>query len=390
MSIFSSNRGETLVLALARDMPQEKTTVRIIHFLNHTYAFNGHVNVAVDLACVQARMGHSVALISQGGDFDALLESCHVQHIKIDQTRRPLTLLRAVYHLQQAFRSFQPDIVHAHMMTSAGLAFLLRLFYRFKLVTTVHNEFEKWATFMGLGDRVVAVSKVVSTSMARRGVAETKLCVVLNGTIGSPRLSQDLPAPQDLHHPAIMFVGGLHPRKGVADLITAFQTVAAKVPAAHLYLVGEGPYDQEYRRLAAQTGVGDRIEFCGSQPDPRSYLQGADLFVLASHSEPGALVLPEAREAGCAVIGTEVGGIPEMLDLGKAGLLVPPQRPDLLADAMVRVLTEEGLLTELKRRASENLAYFRIERVARDYLANYQELLDGIPLKSEATPCPAK
>ena len=91
------------------------------------------------------------------------------------------------------------------------------------------------------------------------------------------------------------------------------------MPAAFLYLVGTGPYRQAYEELANQTGFGDRIQFCGCQADPRPYLLGSDLFVLASHAEPGGLVLAEAREAGCAIIATSVGGIPEMLDGGKRG-----------------------------------------------------------------------
>ena len=69
--------------------------MRILHILNHTNSSNGNVNVAVDLACVQSRMGHSVGLISKGGVFDDLLAAYGVEHIKIDQSRRILTILRA-------------------------------------------------------------------------------------------------------------------------------------------------------------------------------------------------------------------------------------------------------------------------------------------------------
>ena len=94
---------------------------------------------------------------------------------------------------------------------------------KFKLVTTVHNDFEKSAIIMGLGDRVIAVSQAVADSMERRGVSKSKLRVVLNGTIGSPRLSAETPEAKIFNHPAIIFVGGLHPRKGVADLISGLQ-----------------------------------------------------------------------------------------------------------------------------------------------------------------------
>lgn len=346
-----------------------------MHLLNHTRPSNGHVHVAVDLACVQSRMGHSVSVVSGGGSFDSLFAAYAVKHIVIDQSRTLANLIRAVYQLHSTVSSLSPDIIHAHMMTSAGLAFILRHLAKFKLVTTVHNEFEKGAVMMGLGDRVIAVSQAVADSMERRGVRRSKLRVVLNGTIGSPRLSADPPSIRILNRPAIIFVGGLHPRKGVEDLITAFKMVCARLPAAFLYLVGTGPYQRAYEALAEQTGFGDRIQFCGSQADPRPSLLGSDLFVLASHAEPGPLVLAEAREAGCAIIATSVGGIPEMLDGGKAGVLIPPRRPDLLAEAIIKTLSDKTVLADMRARARLNLDHFTVDRVSKECVSIYKSLL---------------
>ena len=357
--------------------------MRIVHILNHTCLFNGHVNVAIDLACTQARLGHAVVVVSGGGDFDDLLASNQVRHVRIDQTRRPWVMAKALVALIGLVRSFQPEIVHAHMMTSAVLSYMVRLFGRFKLVTTVHNEFEKSAVLMGVGDRVVAVSEVMSGKMVRRGVPAAKLRVVLNGTIGTPRLSAKAPAAEPLRKPSVVFLGGLHPRKGVEELIRAFQTVADRLAEPHLYLVGSGPYREAYGRLVEELGLAQRVTFCGGQLDPRAFLLGADVFVLPSHAEPGALVLVEARDAGCAIIGTDVDGIPEMLDNGNAGLLVPPRDPAALAEAMLKVLQDEALLHRLRQKAREHLAYFTVERVSRDYLAHYGELLSGVPAQLE-------
>jgi glycosyltransferase involved in cell wall biosynthesis len=349
--------------------------MRIMHFLNHTRPSNGHVHVAVDLACVQSRMGYSVSVVSGGGAFDSLFHAYGVSHILIDQRRTLSNLIRAAWKLYSTVSSISPDIIHAHMMTSAGLAFLLRRFMKFKLVTTVHNEFEKAAIIMGLGDHVVAVSEAVADSMERRGVKRSKMSVVLNGTIGSPRLSTTTPPARGLNRPAILFVGGLHPRKGVDDLITAFKMVSTRIPRAFLYLVGDGPYRDTYKEIASQTGFGDRILFCGFQPDPRPYFLGSDIFVLASHAEPGALVLAEAREAGCAIIATSVGGIPEMLDDGRAGVLVPPRRSDLLADAIVKVLSDKALFADLRARSRSNLEHFHVDRAAKEYESIYNNML---------------
>jgi glycosyltransferase involved in cell wall biosynthesis len=320
-------------------------------------------------------MGHSVSVVSGGGAFDSIFHAYGVTHILIDQKRTLSNLIRATCKLHSTVFSISPDIIHAHMMTSAGLAFLLRRFMKFKLVTTVHNEFEKAAIVMGLGDQVIAVSEAVADSMERRGVKRSKMSVVLNGTIGSPRLAAITPPARVLDRPAILFVGGLHPRKGVDDLIAAFKMVCTRVPRAFLYLVGDGPYRDTYEKIASQTGFGERILFCGFQPDPRPYFLGSDIFVLASHAEPGALVLPEAREAGCAIIATSVGGIPEMLDGGRAGVLVPPRRADLLADAIVRVLCDKALLADLRGRSRLNLQRFHVDRAAKECESVYHSVL---------------
>jgi glycosyltransferase involved in cell wall biosynthesis len=197
---------------------------------------------------------------------------------------------------------------------------------------------------------------------------------VLNGTIGSPRFPPPLPAPLDLRRPAILFVGGLHPRKGVDDLINAFGIVSGEFPGAHLYLIGSGPFQEAYEGLAAGQAKGG-VTFCGHRDDPRPYLLGGDIFVLASHAEPAGLVLSEAREAGCAILGTHVGGIPEMLDQGRAGILVPPSRPDLLAAALLPLLQNPGELAQARENSQINIENLALSRVARQTEQVYRELL---------------
>ncbi len=328
----------------------------------------------VDLACTQARLGHQVFVCSAGGGFDEILCQYGIEHIHVDQSRKSAILLAALFKTHRALRRIRPDIVHAHMMTSAIIAAVLRPLLGFKLVTTVHNDFQRSAILMGLGQRVIGVSEAVSQAMIKRGISPKKMRTVLNGTIGSPRFPPPLPAPLALHRPAILFVGGLHPRKGVDDLINAFGIIAEQSKQAHLYLIGSGPFQAEYERLAAAQGDG-RITFCGHLADPRPYLLGGDVFVLASHAEPAGLVLSEAREAGCAIVATRVGGIPEMLDGGRAGILVPPKRPDLLAAALLPLLQNPQLLAQARANSQINLANLSLDRVTEQTGQVYQELL---------------
>ncbi|KKZ84034.1 glycosyl transferase [Rhizobium phaseoli] len=349
--------------------------MRILHILNHTRRLNGHVHAAVDLACAQVRLGHQVYVASEGGDFDALLQSNGIQTLLISHKRKAPSLVKALLGLSGYIKKFNIDIVHAHMMTSAVIAFPICKLRRIPLITTVHNEFEKSATLMGLGTRVIAVSDVVGASMRRRGVAPSKLKVVLNGTIGSSRSDGRSEEPKVLHSPSILFVGGLHPRKGIPDLFNAFETVHRSFSGAHLYIVGDGPFREEYKKLAATLQSASAITFVGSTRDPYPYMLGADIFVLPSHADPAPLVLSEAREAGCAIVGSSVDGIPQLLEHGEAGLLVPPNDPDALAKTLSHLLESPERIADWRQKSQLRIERLMIERVAKETLEVYHSAM---------------
>jgi glycosyltransferase involved in cell wall biosynthesis len=349
--------------------------MRIMHILNHVQEIgNGIVNVAVDLACLQAKSGDEVAVISGGGEYEELLNIYGVKHYQLDQSRKPLSMIKAAMGYRAIAAEFQPDIVHAHMMTGIILA---RIFqgHKYALVSTVHNEFQRTSLLMGLADRVIAVSQAVADSMAKRGIPENKLRVVCNGTLGSPRTRQieDYPI-LPLERPAIATVAGMYQRKGIAELIAAFEQIASDFPEAHLYLVGNGPDKQLFEAQAQATSVGERIHFEGFQAEPQRYLKSCDIFVLASHRDPCPLVISEAREAGSAIVGTQVDGIPEALDNGEAGLLVPAKDSHALAKVLGQLLSNPDMLHEWKNRANQNLQRLSVARVHQETLAVYDEL----------------
>jgi glycosyltransferase involved in cell wall biosynthesis len=345
--------------------------MRILHLLNHTQRLNGHVHAAVDLACAQAKMGHTVFMGSSGGDFDSLLGSNGVQTVLVDHRRKAGAMLISLGKLFRLARALRLDAIHAHMMTSALLAWPVCKLLRIPLVTTVHNEFQKSSIVMGLGNRVIAVSSAVGRSMGRRGVPEGKIRVVLNGTIGSARTEGKDRTPRELTSPAIVFVGGQHPRKGLVDLFNAFEIVSGRIASAHLYVIGNGPFLGTYMEMVGRMSCADRVHFLKDQENPFPFLLGADVFVLPSHADPAPLVLSEAREAGCAIVASEVDGIPELLEQGQAGILVPPRDPARLGEALCGLLENPDELRRWRQSSQTRLDYLRIERVARETLDVY-------------------
>ncbi|MFB2839231.1 glycosyltransferase family 4 protein [Floridanema evergladense] len=351
--------------------------MKILHLLNDVREIgNGIINVAIDLSCLQAKAGHQVAVASAGGEFEVLLAQYGVKHFVLNQARNPVNLIKATRFYREIVREFQPDIVQAHMMTGVVLARLLKPGFNYALISTVHNEFQRSAILMGLADRVIAISNAVAFSMMRRGIPKSKISVVYNGTLGSPRTRNISEyQPLVLSRPAIVTVAGMYHRKGIAELIDAFSKIAANFPGLHLYLVGNGPDRVIFENQAQNTAFSDRIHFVGFQPEPQKYLLSCDIFVLASHQEPFGLVLSEAREAGCAIVATNVDGIPEALDNGKAGILVTPKNSCALANALSNLLNSPEMLHKWQHQAKTNLEWLNVSRVNQETLAVYEEAI---------------
>jgi glycosyltransferase involved in cell wall biosynthesis len=349
--------------------------MRIAHLVNHCRLGHGNAHMAVDLACVQASKGDRVFFLSEGGDFEALLGRSGVQHVTLPQnTRNPALLITSAAKLARLGLREKLDIVHAHMMSGAVLGFLATRLTATPLVATVHNSFDRHSVLMRVADLVIAVSAAEKRYLISRGFRERRVAEVLNGPLESPRLAGPL-GEAVLPRPSITTVCGLHRRKGVGDLIAGFEKVAPRHPDAHLNIVGNGPDRAALEIQAERSGYGSRIRFHGQLANPQTLLRATDIFVLASHHDPFPLVNMEARLAGCAMIGTAVGGIPEALEHGRAGVLIPPGDPDSIAGALDRLLGNSNELERFKAAARSGLDKFSTSRMYADYERAYQAVV---------------
>lgn len=341
--------------------------------------------VPVDLACVQASSGHSVVYASAGGRYEELLRSCGARHLTLHQSlRHPLSAAASGLELYRFCREFKPQIIHAHMMSGAIIGYAVSRLLRIPLVTTVHNSFDGHSRLMRLADQVVAVSEAEADLLKARGYNASRLHVILNGTSGSPRDGLAVPALSfDVERPCIATVCGLERRKGVDTLIEAFHLLIERAPQWHLYVAGDGPELAALKTLARNGPGGSRIHFVGYVDNPRELLGRTDIFALASRAEPFGLCLAEARQAGCAVVGSSVGGIPEVLEHGEAGTLVPPDNPAALAQALLALATDPEALAAARRRAKANSDRFNVKRVAEQYERLY-EIAVRRPTKASA------
>lgn len=345
--------------------------MRILHLSNDLTATGcGIVHVLVDLAVEQSRAGHEVVVAGPAGDYQDLFRRCGIRHVELRQ-RGVRNALRATWGLRRLVLRERLDIVHAHMVTGALIGRLATMGTRARLVTHVHNSFQRHAVLMGIGDRVIAVSDAVRAEMIGRGIAPRKISTVLNGTLGSARFSAPVEPGFALKRPALLTVAGMYERKGIADLLAAVALLQPQMPDVRLYLAGEGPDRPRFERMARDLGVAERTIFLGYRPDAEALMRQADVFVLASHADPNPLVISEARAAGLPIIATAVGGIPEALEQGACGMLVPARNPAMLSEALREVLQDPELRQSMAAAASKQLDRLHVARLSADTLRVY-------------------
>lgn len=267
----------------------------------------------------------------------------------------PARDLRALARLQAAVAVFQPNLVHAHGAKAALAA--LSLPARAPVVVTLHNEWRGGPLTVLLrlllrrARGVVCVSDAVRSSLLRHGIRPVSDQVIRNGV----DLDHFQPRPAlPEGPPTAAFVGRLAEEKGVRALCD----LAARAGPVRLLLAGEGPL----RELVAATALRypKHLHWRGAVADPRSVYRAVHLLVAPSLTEGLPLAPLEAMACGLPVVATAAGGLREVVEHGKTGLLVPPGDPAALLRALERVGTEPELNARMgsaaRRRVEEHFS----------------------------------
>lgn len=314
---------------------------------------------------------------------------------------------RAVRSLQQLLSDRHWHILHAHGSYAHTLAFLAfrlppaRPFHRPSLLVTRRagalpsRDPLTRLKFTAAGQTVICVSEFVRGVMQQYGVPAESLRVVPSG-VPIPRRSDPFdPLPSEIAPAAMeserrelrtelgvpdgaLLAGSSAPLaegKGHRTLLRAWTTVVRALPAAHLVLMGEGEIEAELRGLAAGLGLASSVTFAGAPVDPVRYLDALDLYVLASTEEGLGTSILEAMADGVPVVAARAGGIPEAVEDGVTGALVPPDDEGTLASALSGLLADEA---RRRRMGAAGRAWvaerFPVERMVEETLAIYRDV----------------
>ena len=324
--------------------------MRVMHFV--TGGFSGVTQVAIDLCRAAAGVeGVEVLLVlrRKRTTTTTRVEALRAQGVDV-RVVPGWTHAATVWTLRALARAWRPDILVAHGYSEhlwgryAGLLAGVP-----QLVHVEHNSRERYtrwrlAQALWLARRTAAtvgVSEGVREQLVLRGFPAEQ-CVAIPNGIDLGRFPPAELQPMAQRESGIVMAARFARQKDHATLIEALALLVAQGLRPVLYLAGGGKprVEQRMRALAQARGIANQVRFLGSIADLPQLLMRQRIFVLSTHYEGMPLALLEGMAAGCAVVGSAVPGVREVLRDGEDGLLVPEADPVALADALQRLLRD--------------------------------------------------
>lgn len=337
---------------------------------------------------LQRKAGHEVTVhgLFGGGPLVPLFEKFGVRfisHASVPKYLQPVKLL-------WEFLRDRPDVVHFHNVAptvhgalGAWLAGVPAI------VSTRHGasshsarrERKFWfaARFV---HRVVVTSELARKDFLRDPWTDpSKLFPIHNGAVLRSDDSVEADAEEfEFPEPSVTLiaVGRMRPVKDFSTLIRALAIARNTIPRLRLWMAGDGVERPQIESLIRELNLESAVRVLGMRTDVGYWLSRADIFVLSSKSEGVPMSLLESMAWGLPSVATNVGGVPEVLKLSNAGMVVPPSDPEALASAIVYLAERPDrrrALGELARQCFQQ--HFTIEGMTRRYQALYEQCRSG-------------
>jgi L-malate glycosyltransferase len=367
--------------------------------------YGGSGAVATELGLELAQKGHEIHFISYEQPFRLVgfQERVFFHEVEMDQyplfEHPPYSLALAVA-LHQVAESCDLDLVHVHYaIPHAASAWIAREMLNGSsgpaIVTTLHGtditlvgqhpSFQSITRFSILkSDGITAVSRYLRDETERNFDVSADRIEVIPNFIDPRRYRRDLePCHRATLAPGgekiVMHVSNFRAVKRVEDVIRVFAGIADRIPA-RLIMVGDGPERPRAQTAARELGVEGDVVFLGKHTAVEELLACADLFLLPSESESFGLAALEAMACGVPVVASRVGGIPEVVESGITGHLLPVGDVEGMADAGAAILEDEAAWEAMGAAArARAVAHFSADRVVREYEAYYHRIRDAAP-----------
>jgi len=304
--------------------------------------------------------------LGQAGPWTAALNAAGISAYEVPW-RSPLDIGGA-YRFMRFLRSRRIDLLHVHY-GGRSVRTLARAVTGAPLVMHLHGRVRNESDYRPVHLRLSDVDMVIATSRAVADVVKAdRVRVVYPGVpIAEPSASSE---PW-----TIGAAGRLVPIKGYDRLLEAFVALLARHPEARLEIAGEGPSRMDLERQARALGIGEAVTFLGWSDDLPAVMARWSLFVQPSLEEALGITALQAMAAGLPVVASDVGGLPEIIEPGVTGVLVPPADVPALTAALAELLQQPERCKRLGEAAWWQAHQFSEPRFAAGIADVYRELL---------------
>lgn len=293
--------------------------------------------------------------------------------------------LLGVIKLVSLIKNKKYNIVHVHLFPANLFVSLASLFLpkNIKLIFSEHNVYNRRRVFklFKILDafiysryyKIICVSKQVQVALVEWLPNLQRKSVVITNGVPVPDLSNR----SSIKKYDVLFAGRLTKAKGVDILLKAIEILKEKyqkeIKAA---IVGKGYLEEELKGLVKELGIGEEVEFLGVRRDIEGLMESTQVFVLPSRWEGLPLTILEAMSSGVSIIATRVGGIPEVIEHEKEGILISPEDPTALARAISELLKDKELRVKLGINAYKKVKEkYSIEVYTKNILEFYKSLI---------------
>jgi L-malate glycosyltransferase len=330
-------------------------------------------------------LGHRAVLVAhpKGELFRRMSEG----HDLIGLAPRHEVDLAAAWRLWRVIKHLRPEVVHAHdphAVSAAALALSFGSlaappFFVAARRVDFHlkgNSLSRWKNRQV--DRFIAASNAIRDMLIEDGIDASRAVTVHEGVdvdrvLSAPPINIHAEYWLPTHAPIVGNVAALVPHKGQRYLVEAASLVLRDVPDARLVILGEGELRPQLEHQIHERRLDKHVILAGFRADVLSFHRSFDLFVMSSVTEGLGTSLLDAMAASKATVATRTGGIPEVVADGETGLLVPPRDSQRLAEALVKLLTNDGLRAGMARRAFERVqSRFSATRMVEQTLNVYE------------------
>ncbi len=342
---------------------------------------------AVDFARALKRRGHECVVISSGGELVKELQKMGTQHYELPVHQKSIFSLGLVSRLAEVIEREKIDLIHARSRVPAWLAWFAARRTGRPLVTTCHGYYSKHllSRVMGWGKRVIVISNVIGRHMIDDfGVSPEKIRLIHRG-VDLAQFDAAKKYPEKSTGPKkfrVINVGRLSPIKGQFEFLQAVHELRRSVPDLEVLIVGSEngnkyKYTELLHRTIQQLNLGSCVKLLGTRRDIPELLAQSDLLVLSTIvPEAFGRVIIEAGAVGTPVVATKQGGVLDIIDHEKNGLLVTPGDTKEMAEAMRRIAQDPEKAGEYAKNLKQKVqAEFSVDQMTDKTLKVYEEVM---------------